>query len=134
MEVETKFHNEGTFAELPAVSVGEAICLFFTRYVDFKTRSRRSEYWTAMIAVSVVSGILNLVFGKVPMVSTIWSLAVLLPSIAVTVRRLHDTGKSGWHYLWNLLPIVGQIILLVFLIKDSDPDENQWGKSPKYQG
>ncbi len=134
MEIETKFHNDAAPTELPAVSVGEAIRLFFTRYVDFKTRSRRSEYWTAMIAISVISGILNLLLSKVPMVSTIWGLAVLLPTIAVTVRRLHDTGKSGWHYLWNLLPIAGQIILLVFLIKDSDPSENQWGKSPKYQG
>ena len=134
MEVETKFHNDTATTELPAVSVGEAIRLFFTRYVDFKSRSRRSEFWTATIFTAVVSTLLGLIFKKVPIIVNIWSLAICIPTVAVTIRRLHDAGKSGWNYLWNLLPAIGQIILLVFLVKDSEPSENQWGKSPKYQG
>lgn len=121
-----------TPAELPAVSPGEAIRLYFTRYAEFSGRSRRSEYWIAVIAVSVIGSLLGYLFQKAPAISTIWTLATLLPNIAVTVRRLHDAGKSGWNYLWNLLPVVGQILLLVFCLKDSEPDENAWGKSPKY--
>ena len=132
MEVETKFHNDAATTELPAVSVGEAIRLFFTRYVDFKSRSRRSEFWTATIFTAVVSTLLGLIFKKVPIIANIWGLAIFIPTIAVTIRRLHDVGKSGWNYLWNLLPAIGQIILLVFLVKDSEPTENLWGKSPKY--
>lgn len=123
---------DNTPAELPAVSPVEAMRLYFTRYVDFKGRSRRSEYWIAIIAVSVVGSLLGILFKNVPAISYIWTLATLLPNIAVTIRRLHDVGKSGWNYLWNLLPVIGQIILLVFCLKDSLPEENAWGKSPKY--
>ena len=123
---------DNTPAELPAVSPVEAMRLYFTRYVDFKGRSRRSEYWIAIIAVSVVGSLLGILFKNVPAISYIWTLATLLPNIAVTIRRLHDVGKSGWNYLWNLLPVIGQIILLVFCLKDGLPEENAWGKSPKY--
>lgn len=62
---------------------------------------------------------------------TLYMLAVLLPGIAVGVRRLHDTGRSGWWLLISLVPLIGAIILLVFLVQDSQPGENQYGPNPK---
>ncbi|MBZ9751375.1 DUF805 domain-containing protein [Deinococcus sp. HMF7620] len=64
----------------------------------------------------------------------IYSLAVLVPSLAVTVRRLHDTGKSGWLILLNLIPFIGGLILLVFLVTDSEAGANKWGPNPKGLG
>ena len=65
-------------------------------------------------------------------IGVILMLLVLLPNIAVLVRRLHDVGKSGWFMLIALIPIIGSIILLIFNLKDSDPNPNQYGPSPKY--
>ena len=62
---------------------------------------------------------------------TPYSLAVLIPSIAVSVRRLHDTDRSGWWLLIGLVPLIGAIVLLVFMVLDSKPDENQYGSNPK---
>lgn len=64
-------------------------------------------------------------------VSTIYSLAVLVPCLAVTARRLHDMGKSGWMMLVALIPVIGVIWLLVLLVTDSQAGENQWGQNPK---
>ena len=63
---------------------------------------------------------------------TLWSLAILVPTLAVCVRRLHDVGKAGTFYLWILLPIAGDIILLVQFLKDSQPGSNRWGDNPKF--
>ena len=64
----------------------------------------------------------------------LWSLAILLPGLAVAIRRLHDIGKSGWFVLLALIPIVGSIILIVFYVKDSEPGENKYGPNPKEAG
>jgi uncharacterized membrane protein YhaH (DUF805 family) len=69
--------------------------------------------------------------GVPGVVSTLYSLATLIPSIAVTTRRLHDTGRSGWWQLIALLPLVGAIILLVFLVSDGEANPNQYGPNPK---
>lgn len=117
-------------AAQPREGVGflDAVKLYFTRYTDFKGRSRRSEYWWASLAIGILGGIVGAI---IPDLAWIWTLATLVPSLAICVRRLHDVGKSGWWYLWILLPIVGTIILLVQFCKDSTPD-NQWGPNPKY--
>ena len=60
----------------------------------------------------------------------LYALAAFIPSLAVTVRRLHDTNRSGWNILWCLLPVIGPIVLLVFMVSDSTPD-NQYGPNPK---
>ena len=109
------------------MNIIEATKLFFTRYVDFNGRSRRSEYWWAYLAVVIISAVLTVVLGEL---AYIWSLATLVPQIAITIRRLHDIGKSGWFYLWMLLPLAGPIIILIQLLKDSS-DANQWGPNPK---
>ena len=109
----------------------DAVKLYFTRYADFKGRSRRSEYWWACLAMAIISGIISAI---IPDLAGIWSLATLIPGIAICVRRLHDIGKSGWYYLIGLIPLVGGIILIVWFCKDSTPD-NQWGPNPKgYRG
>ena len=106
----------------------EATKLYFTRYADFSGRSRRSEYWWASLTIAVIGAIVGAALADW---SWIWSLATLVPGLAITVRRLHDIGKSGWWYLICLIPVVGSIILLVWCCKDSTED-NQWGPNPKY--
>ena len=112
----------------PSVGFIDAIKLFFTKYADFSTRSRRSEYWWAFLfctLASMAAGIISKNFAG------LWSLAVLIPTIAISVRRLHDIGRPGTWYLLNLIPIVGSIILIVWYCQDSTGD-NQWGPNPKY--
>ena len=112
----------------PSVNFIDAIRLFFTKYADFNTRSRRSEYWWSVLFCAVAS---SLAAGILKDYAWIWSLVVLIPTIAISVRRLHDIGRPGTWYLLNLIPVVGSIILLVWYCQDSTGD-NQWGSNPKY--
>lgn len=99
------------------MSFGEAIKCVFSKYATFSGRARRSEYWYFYLFTFLVS----LVFEFIPYVgllSFIWTLAIIIPSIAVTVRRFHDIGKSGWNYLFFAIPellFFGYIISFVFL-------------------
>lgn len=104
----------------------EAVRLFFENYFNFTGRATKSEYWWAFLFNFVVSFVL----GNIPYIGTLLSLVLLIPGLSVCVRRLHDTGKSWVYYLWNLLPLVGSIILIVQLCKDSD-GPNQWGPVPQ---
>lgn len=114
--------------EKPQVGFPDAIRLFFTRYADFKGRSRRSEYWYASLFTTLVGFLIGLIL---PDIVPIWSLAILCPSLALCVRRLHDVGKSGWWYLAGFIPLVGLILLLIWFAKDSTED-NIWGPNPKF--
>ncbi|WP_058831172.1 DUF805 domain-containing protein [Paenibacillus polymyxa] len=102
-------------------------------YVGFQGRARRTEYWMfvlfSVIACFIV-GLIDGLLGLTPILTLIYSLAVLLPSLAVLARRLHDTGKSGWWILIALVPF-GGIVLLVFACLDSQPGDNKYGKNPK---
>ena len=164
------------------MSFGEAIKSVFSKYATFSGRARRSEFWFFYLFNFLVS----LVLGIIPVlswVSGLWALAVLIPSLAVTVRRFHDIGKSGWWYLFTLIPglacagymlsivfkvaseavtsgdmdDIGQIrellmahsdsfgtmgililiaiafwiLWIVWMARDSQPGENQWGPNPK---
>lgn len=113
--------------DVQPVSFIEATKLFFTRYADFKGRSRRSEYWWASLATFIVSTVLTAI---VPDLVGIWNLVILVPGFAISVRRLHDIGKSGWWVLLNFIPLVGSIIIIIWFCKDSTED-NQWGPNPK---
>jgi uncharacterized membrane protein YhaH (DUF805 family) len=112
------------------------------KYAVFQGRARRKEYWMFVlfnIIVSVVLHILDRVLGTASeagggLLGGIYALAVLIPSIAVTVRRLHDTGRSGWWILIVLVPLVGWIVLLVFMVLDSQPGSNEYGPNPKEGG
>lgn len=110
-----------------ALTFLDAMKLYFQRYIDFKGRSRRSEYWWATLGVILVSFALSMVSSSL---ASVWSFVTLVPSTALCVRRLHDIGKSGWTYLIGLIPIVGSIILIVWFCRDSD-GANQWGQNPK---
>lgn len=107
-------------------------------YAGFSGRARRREYWMFAlfnaIIVFVLAMIDRVVFGAdTPVLSGLYTLAVVIPSVAVAVRRLHDTGRSAWWLLVGLVPVVGGIILLVFYLLDSDAGPNEYGPSPKYR-
>lgn len=106
-------------------------------YANFSGRARRAEYWWFVLANLVVYIALSLIIGGVSeglgsLLSLVYYLGVLVPSIAVSVRRLHDVGKSGWFLLLALIPIVGAIILIVWAATDSQRGSNQYGVSVKY--
>jgi len=112
------------------------------KYTVFQGRAHRTEYWMftlfnmlIYIGLMIIDGILGLGGeGGAGLLGLLYSLAVLLPSLAVTVRRLHDTGRSGWWLLIGLIPIVGGIVLLVFMVLDSQPESNQYGPNPNEAG
>ncbi len=110
------------------------------KYAVFNGRARRKEYWYFFlfnIIISIVLGIIDAVTGSfsqefgMGLLGGIYMLAVLIPGIAVSVRRLHDTNRSGWWLLISLIPLIGAIVLIVFLASDSKPEENQYGVNPK---
>lgn len=104
-------------------------------YVGFHGRARRKEYWMFVLVsviVSIILSILESMLGMQSVLTGIYSLAVLLPSLAVGVRRLHDTGRSGWWLLLSLIPLIGSIILIVFMCQDSQQNGNQYGPNPRY--
>jgi uncharacterized membrane protein YhaH (DUF805 family) len=116
------------------VSFADAVTTVLTKkYADFSGRARRSEFWffslAAFLAYAVAFGI-GLAIGN-QYLYLVLILALFVPGLALTVRRLHDTNRSGWWILIGLVPFVGAIVLLVFEVSDSDPGTNQYGPSPK---
>lgn len=137
------------------MSMMEAVKHVFGNYATFTGRARRSEYWyfylfnillvlvlsTLSIALFLieggsggnmqasvaVSGIINIAVG-------IYGLAIIIPSLALCCRRLHDIGKPGSYMLFALVPVVGGILLLVWALQDSEPGDNQYGPNPKRSG
>jgi uncharacterized membrane protein YhaH (DUF805 family) len=106
------------------------------QYADFNGRARRQEFWMFVlfnIIFSMVAGALDAVFGSWGAIGGLYGLFVLIPGLAVSVRRLHDTGKSGWMLLIALIPLIGTIWLIVLLATDSTPGNNQYGDNPKNQ-
>lgn len=107
------------------------------KYAVFSGRAQRAEYWYFVLFNMLISFAFNLlvIFDVnaiiVLVLSILFMLAIVIPSIAVLVRRLHDTNHSGWWFFINFIPVIGMIVLLVFLVTDSDPAENQYGQNPK---
>ncbi|KAJ1682619.1 hypothetical protein LUZ63_022156 [Rhynchospora breviuscula] len=118
----------------------EAVRRFFQKYATFTGRASRSEFWWWILVAAIVNFVLNLLasiggFALKPngefeiggfavfvlIVAGLWGLATIVPQIALTVRRLHDTNRSGFWYFIVLIPLIGSIVLLVFLLLDSDP-------------
>lgn len=104
------------------------------KYAVFNGRAHRTEYWMFVlfyvliyIGLAVIEGVL----GGPGILTLIFGLGLLVPSIAVTARRLHDTGRSGWWILISLVPLVGWIVLLVFMVLDGTPGDNVFGPNPK---
>ncbi len=110
------------------------------KYATISGRATRSEYWyfvlfnalitIALIVLDKVTGTYNADVG-LGAVSGLYSLAVLIPSVAVAIRRLHDTGRSGWWFLLAFIPLVGALILLFFMVQDSQAMTNKYGENPK---
>lgn len=110
------------------------------KYADFSGRARRSEYWYFVLFYVLIYIFLAFMDGMVGSVSAgmqigllsgLFALIMLIPSISVGVRRLHDTGRSGWWLLLSLVPIIGAIVLLVFAVQDSQASQNRFGLNPK---
>ena len=124
---------------------GEAVKSFWSNYATFRGRSRRSEYWwiqlflvitnlaVAAIDLVLMSGDIDrfVANGGGGIVGLVWILVTIVPALAVLVRRLHDTGKSGWWALIGFVPLIGGIVLLVFTLLDSEAGDNKFGVSPK---
>lgn len=110
------------------------------KYAVFTGRSQRAEYWyfalfyfLIIVALSIVdtaAGTMNVTY-EIGLFSSIFGLAMIIPSLAVGVRRLHDIGKSGWWILIGLIPLIGAIVLIVFACMDSQPGANAYGPNPK---
>ena len=108
-------------------------------YFTFTGRARRKAYWIFVlfnIIAAVIAGVLDGVLGLggdtgYGPISGLYSLAVFIPGLALAVRRLHDTGRTGWWMLIGLIPLIGWIVLLVFFVTDSQPGTNQYGPNPK---
>jgi uncharacterized membrane protein YhaH (DUF805 family) len=120
------------------------------RYAEFEGRSRRKEYWMFALLNLLIGLFVGLVFvvgyyadmsqGEMDtyLMPAVWlaclySLATLIPGIALAIRRLHDTDRSGWNLLWGLVPFVGGFILLYFYVSEGDRRPNRFGPDPKGQ-
>jgi uncharacterized membrane protein YhaH (DUF805 family) len=109
------------------------------KYAVFSGRARRKEYWffvlfniiigLALTFIDFSTGLYD-VESEIGLLSSLYSLTVLVPGIAVTIRRLHDTSRTGWWFLIAFVPIIGVIVLLVFMVFDSTPGDNQYGPNP----
>ena len=117
----------------------EATEVCFSKYFNFSGRARRSEYWFFYLFTIISSLALGFVEGLIgifpntdqAIIANIFSLLVLIPSIAVGARRLHDTNRSGWWLLLSFAIIIGWIVLLIWYCKDSDEGDNRFGSNPK---
>lgn len=104
------------------------------KFAQFTGRARRREYWTFALVNTLIIVVLSIIEGNagtLGILSGIFVLAMLIPSLAVSVRRLHDTNKSGWWLFIQLIPLVGAIILLVFMLIEGDREANKYGPDPK---
>lgn len=100
----------------------------FQKYADFTGRARRSELWWFVLFTVAVNFVLQLV--GLEALAGLFALAVLIPSIAVGVRRLHDIDRTGWWYLLALVPVIGWLVLIFFYIQPGTPGENRFGPDP----
>jgi uncharacterized membrane protein YhaH (DUF805 family) len=126
------------------MSFGDAIRTCFAKYATFNGRARRSEYWYWYLFIVlgfIVFSVLDRWIGwevstsaaGAGWLSVIFALAIAIPSLAVTFRRLHDTDRSGWWWLLSLVCGIGALIVFIFCLMDSRPD-NQYGPNPKGGG
>jgi uncharacterized membrane protein YhaH (DUF805 family) len=115
-----------------------AVKSVYSNYIGFSGRAARSEYWYFVLFYMIVGAVLSVIDTQTGMVSqggmgvlgTVFGLASLLPSIAVGFRRLHDTGRSAWWFLIAFIPLIGVIVLIVWLASPSQPGDNAYGPNP----
>lgn len=99
----------------------------FKKYAEFNGRASRSEYWWFALALFIASLVLVTVSSTL---ANLFSLATLLPSLAVGARRLHDTDRSGWWQLLWIIPVIGWIVMVVFLVQQGPTSDNRFGTPP----
>ena len=109
------------------MNFADSIKLCFSKYMDFNGRAKRPEFWWFVLFCVLVSMGLGMVSS---ILSGLFSLATLLPMLAVGARRLHDTNRSGWWQLVGLIPVVGLIVLIVFCAQEGESADNQFGDVP----
>ena len=111
----------------------------FRRYAEFTGRTRRKEYWSFVLLLFVVSLVIGFIEGMLGLsgmvgtygpLSWLFLLIVLIPSIAVGVRRFHDLGKSGWWILIGIVPILGALVLIFFFVQEGEKGPNEYGPDP----
>lgn len=130
-------HSKKTIKkEKKIMGFGEAVQSVFSKYATFSGRARRSEYWYFVLLQVIVTAVLNGLYSATESVAfsailVLFDLALLVPSLAVCWRRLHDIGRSGAYYFFVLIPLVGWILLLVWMCQDSQPGANQYGPNLK---
>ncbi len=108
---------------------------FRDKYADFSGRARRAEYWwftLVYIIAAIVVLVIDLAVGASFILYLLFIAATFIPGLAMVVRRLHDTNRSGWWYLVTFVPLVGSFILLYFLVTDGTQGQNRYGRSPKF--
>ncbi|MCD0168786.1 DUF805 domain-containing protein [Deinococcus sp. 23YEL01] len=112
------------------------------KYGQVSGRARRREYWMYTLIYVLIASILIVIeealgltvgdeLSHVGVLSNLFALAMFSPSLGVTIRRLHDTGRSGWWMLISIVPVIGWIAIIVFLVSDSAQGSNKWGPNPK---
>ena len=108
------------------------------QYGDFKTRSTIKEFWLFNLFSVLLSLLLTIIdssvdfkfVGNIGVLTALYSIFIFIPSLSVSVRRLHDVGKSGWTILYVLIPVIGVIWLLALFSRDTMPEKNKWGGNP----
>ena len=127
------------------MNLATALRSFASRFRDFSGRSRRAEYWLVqlfLVVTNLAVAFIDLALivwdvdrcianGGGGIVGLVWILVTIVPALALLVRRLHDTGKSGWWALVGFVPFLGALLLLVFTVTDSTPGDNKYGSNPK---
>ncbi|MFW8626949.1 DUF805 domain-containing protein [Deinococcus sp. ME38] len=122
--------------------MNEVIEVVTKKYAQFSGRARRREYWMftlisqlSVVGLTIVDRVLGLEIGEgietAGILSGTLSLILIIPYIALTARRLHDTGRSGWWMLISFIPLIGWLAFIVFLVSDSAQGSNKWGPNPK---
>ncbi|MFM8371200.1 MAG: DUF805 domain-containing protein, partial [Bacteroidota bacterium] len=104
------------------------------QYADFEGRARRKEYWIYFLFNTIflfLVMLMDIFLNTFPIFLLFFIAGTFIPSLAVTIRRLHDIGKSGWMYLVTIIPIIGSIWFLVLVVTDSQPGDNEYGPNPK---
>jgi uncharacterized membrane protein YhaH (DUF805 family) len=113
---------------------GQAISSAFSNYFNFRDRASRPAYWWFALfcfLILVIAEIADVAtIGQQSLFTAIALLALIVPSLAVGARRLHDTGHTGWWQLINLIPLIGVIVLIIFFCQPTDPDPNKYGDPP----
>lgn len=105
----------------------EAYKKYWSNYANFKDRTTLADYWWCVLCNFLVGIALGVVSNWIPIVTPIYTIASFVPGLAIIIRRLHDINKSGWNYLFILIPLAGPIIILVFLCQRSVDNDNHYG-------